>query len=286
VPQVAKHPECKIVVVNDGSHDASYAEVMRWYETVVCYQPIAPRVGIPAARNIAARYADRAFLVFIDDDCVAPPFWLDWLLALIETEPELDVIAGITKPLLPENRSFFAKVQKVFDLYPNPEKRPGGMRFVTANVAIRRSLFMSLGGFHSYQDGPASGSDTDLSDRVCRTACARRLDPDWYVFHDVGEPVLSCMRRYWRYGYADTWLNRFARPADEQDPSGQTFEPIMIYMRRTIGANMIRARIFFPTRTQQCRAALLASLVQFGYFVGRRAGARAKPPSASTKKAM
>jgi glycosyltransferase involved in cell wall biosynthesis len=43
VPQVAKHPECKIVVVNDGSHDASYAEVMRRYETPVC---IKPRMGI------------------------------------------------------------------------------------------------------------------------------------------------------------------------------------------------------------------------------------------------
>lgn len=284
-PQAAAQPGCRIIVVNDGSHDARYAEVLRRHGAMVDYHPLSPRVGIPAARNIAASHAEADFLVFIDDDCVAPPFWLDWLMALIETEPELDVIAGVTRPLLPETPGFFARVQQAFGLYPNPEKRLGGLRFVTANLAIRRSLFTALGGFRSYPGGPASGSDTDLSDRVCWTACARRLDPHWYVFHDVGEAVPACMARYWRYGYADMWLGRFARPAGEGAPAGPAASSRIGDMRRLLKANRNRARSVFPTGAQQLRAALLASLIQLAYLEGRRAGARARPPAPSAKTA-
>jgi glycosyltransferase involved in cell wall biosynthesis len=281
VPQVATKPDCAIVVVNDGSHDTRYDTVIRGYDAKVYYHQITPQVGIAAARNIAASHADGAFLVFIDDDCVPPPFWLDWLLSLLSEQPDLDLIAGVTKALLPAKPSFFAKVQAAFGLYPNPEKRLGGMRFVTANLAIRRSLFHELRGFRAFPGGPASGSDSDLSVRVSQTAKARRLDPDWYVLHDVGEPVLSCLRRYWRYGYADIWLSRFAKHETQPTLPPMIAESRFDFLRRSITANRLRARDSFPSPPAQLAAALLATLIQQGYEEGRRAGRRAKPPAST-----
>jgi len=283
-PQTLQDPTCQIVVVNDGSHNTHYAMVVGRFGAAVEYYPLDRAVGIPAARNMAVSRALGQFLVFVDDDCVVPPFWLAWLRARLASQPELDVVAGVTRPLLPEPPNFMAKVQAAFGLYPNPEKRLGGLRFVTANLAIRRSLFDQVGGFRAFEAGPASGSDTDLSNRVCGVASTRRLDLDWFVFHDVGEPVLACMKRYWRYGYADTWLARFAPAVDGDLQTAPG--PLLPFLKITLRANMRRACAHFPGKVQQIRAAALASLIQFGYFRGRHAALRASPPTSALHKAL
>jgi mycofactocin glycosyltransferase len=276
MPQVG--PACEVIVVNDGSHSPDYRAAIAPFGDAILYQPLEKASGIATARNVAVSHAGRDFVVFIDDDCVPPPFWLDWLSATLEAEPALDVIAGVTKPLLPAQPHFFAKVQEAFGLYPNPEKRDGAIRFVTANLAIRHRLLRQVGGFRAFEGGPASGSDSDLSDRVCRLPSARRIDPEWYVYHDVGEPVLSCLRRYWRYGYADGWRTRFDEGCPDSPRAALIRQGRGAFLRHSYRGNLALAQGKIAGRMRQICAALLATLVQAGYLEGIRAAGRAKAP--------
>lgn len=208
VPQIAGKPERTVVVVNDGSHDAEYEAVVAGFAGMVQYHPLPSNLGIAAARNEAARRADADYVVFTDDDCLPPPFWLDWLAARLSANPELDVIAGGVKPLMPEKPKFFAGVQVRHGIFPWPANVAGGIRFVTANLAIRRKFFWELGGFRVSPDFPGAGEDTELSVRVSRTGCSRFLDQSWFVKHEIGDGFITNVRRYRRYGYANMLSTR------------------------------------------------------------------------------
>jgi glycosyltransferase involved in cell wall biosynthesis len=90
VPQLSASRE--IVVVNDGSHDNAYGQVTTRHAANIRYRALKTNGGIAAARNAAAALAEGAYLVFTDDDCEPPAFWLDWLEARLSEHPELDLV--------------------------------------------------------------------------------------------------------------------------------------------------------------------------------------------------
>ena len=273
VPQIKKRPERSVVVVNDGSHDEKYSVVTEKFSSYVSYHPLEQNSGIVRARNESVRQTDSDFVVFIDDDCLPPPFWLDWLAAQLKAYPELDVIAGITRPLLPDNPTFFARVQAHFGFYPNPDRIQDQIRFVTANLAIRRKLFWELGGFRHHENFPGASEDTELSSRVSRSDCFRRIDHDWYVFHDMGDGLRTNMRRYWRYGYANIWLHQFTISPPYHDHHWAEFakENQLSFFLRVFRRNFKEARSAFPSTLNRLYASLLASLVNDAYRAGCRA---------------
>ena len=140
-PQIEGRPARELVVINDGSHDARYEAAVAPFAGMFSYQPLPQNVGIARARNEGAARARGDYIVFTDDDCVPPPFWLDWLEARLDANPEIDVVIGTTRPNLPERPRFFERVNGHYDLIPQPFGESSVPMFVTANVAIRRSLF-------------------------------------------------------------------------------------------------------------------------------------------------
>ncbi len=119
-PQLDGRPGRDLVVVNDGSHDARYADVLADFGGVVRYEAIEENVGIAEARNRAAAMATGEFIVFTDDDCEPPDWWLDWLEESIAQAPEVDVIAGPTIPLLGERPTLLERVHARVGLLPGP----------------------------------------------------------------------------------------------------------------------------------------------------------------------
>lgn len=207
-PQIEGHSARELVVVNDGSHDARYAEAVAPFDGIVSYHPLPQNVGIARARNECAARARGDYVVYTDDDCVPPPFWLDWLEARLDANPELDVVIGTTRPNLPERPRFFERVNGHYELIPQPVAEPDVPLLVTANVAIRRTLFEKLGGFGFGPDFPGAGEDTELSCRLASVGARTIVDMNWYVRHDVSDGLRTQMRRYWRYGYANAWMCR------------------------------------------------------------------------------
>jgi glycosyltransferase involved in cell wall biosynthesis len=278
-PQVEGYPGRSIAVVNDGSHDAAYESVIREFAGIVCYRSLSRNVGTAAARNEVALLADGDFLVFIDDDCLPPPFWLDWLAARLADHSELDVVAGITRPLLPEKPDFFARVQAIHGIFPNPDRHGDQLRFVTANLAIRRVFFWQLGGFRHRPGFPGAAEDTELSSRVSRSKGSRRLDLEWYVCHDVGDGFRVNLRRYWRYGYSNGWLDKFTASPSYHDNDRwycQTGAKRLAHFIWCFRRRLAQARPHFPFLASALYSALLATLVlDVAHLEGLRAARRA-----------
>lgn len=202
VPQVAHHPDRELIVVNDGTHDAEYADVIGRFADLVRYEALPNPVGIARARNRSAELARGDFLVFTDDDCEVPPHWLDWISATLAAHPELDVVAGTTKPLRLEEAGLLGHVQSHFQLLPKPHALGTlDQSYVTACLAVRHDLFRELGGFDERPLFAMGGEDTNLSLRLIRARARTRIDPDWHVLHALSTDLLAEMRRYARYGY-------------------------------------------------------------------------------------
>jgi glycosyltransferase involved in cell wall biosynthesis len=208
LPQTDGRADREVVVVNDGSHDAAYAAVVAPLAGRLVYRPIPSGVGLPGARNLSARLARGEFVVFVDDDCVPPPWWLDWLAALIETRPDLDAVAGTCLALAPDRPSFAAAVNTRFRFIPRPWRTGGDLMLVGANMAVRRSTYWRIGGFAMVDGWPGAGEDAEFSRRLALDGARVVAAGDWLVRHDVTAGLRTQMRRQWRYGYADPWLNR------------------------------------------------------------------------------
>lgn len=276
-PQVAGIAGREIVVVNDGSHDDAYEMVRRAFGDIAAYQAAAQNRGIAETRNALAAMGTGAFLVYVDDDCEPPPWWLDWLAARLAAAPELDVVAGPTRPLWPEGkRRFIARVQAHYGLLPRPRQSHDAILFVTANVAIRRSALLAAGGF-GYPGFTGASEDSELASRLALRGALMRIDQDWHVFHEVTGNLAELCRRYWRYGFANGSYLRLAS-------APRIYDELLHYRRRD-HLQALKARhtaqrslreTFSPRRMVQRLSGMAAAVVSLAYLEGCAAGVRAR----------
>jgi GT2 family glycosyltransferase len=268
-PQVAGRQDREIVVVNDGSHDAAYQSVAERHADIAGYSALPAHVGIPAARNAAAEQCRGDYLLFTDDDCVPPDGWIDWLDARLRLHPEIDAIAGTTDADIAPTSSFAARVQAHFNLLPQPRLDGRRVLFVTANLAMRRSLFERLGGFGFREGFPGAGEDVELAVRADMAGARVCLDWTCKVVHALDRRLWTQVRRYWRYGYSNVWMTRFmTAPSAYRD---------LFWIRRS-GHGRHGARFFRDARRQaatfsanpfaRIAAAAMVALVRLAYFDG------------------
>lgn len=142
----------EIVVVNDGSTDgtegflAGVASASR--DSGPSIRPVDPgrNVGRAKARNLGARAAAGRWILFLDDDIVAPPGLLKAHFDLLEKHPGQGVIGyAVTDPEVVDGPHFFyLDTRGVARLQPGPAP---GRYFVTQNASVPRDAFLKVGGF-------------------------------------------------------------------------------------------------------------------------------------------
>jgi glycosyltransferase involved in cell wall biosynthesis len=88
------HPDVEVIVVDDGSSDAS-AAIARSYPVKLIEQ--SPR-GQAAARNAALQASRGAYVTVLDGDDVWPADRLSRQVAHLEANPALDIVLGLTEP--------------------------------------------------------------------------------------------------------------------------------------------------------------------------------------------
>jgi glycosyltransferase involved in cell wall biosynthesis len=81
----------EVIVVDDGSTDATAAEVARFPEALLLSQPPC---GAGAARNAGARRVSMPYLGFLDADDLWAPTKTELQLAFLAEHPELDIVSG------------------------------------------------------------------------------------------------------------------------------------------------------------------------------------------------
>ena len=148
VPLVIARPHIRLCVVNDGSHDADYERVLARYEGIVDYRVSPQNGGCGAARRAAFEGATEDYLVCIDDDCIPSREWLDWLEALIEAYPSVDLFAGDVRPHFEKVPGEWERALSIIDESVSPVVFSDGLlTAVTANLAMKRTTYERAGGF-------------------------------------------------------------------------------------------------------------------------------------------
>ncbi len=183
----------EILFVDNGSTDGACRDLPGEDLRVID----EPKPGAPAARNRGAREARGDILVFTDHDCTADRRWLRHLCAPFE-DPAVSAVAGetIAAPadswaarylaFIRHNSAADGLARPVFPFAP------------TANLAVRRSLFESLGGF---DESLPHTDDADFSLRVRNAAGPIRLAPRAIVLHEERSSAATLFRRYRQYGH-------------------------------------------------------------------------------------
>jgi glycosyltransferase involved in cell wall biosynthesis len=85
------------VVVVDNNSRVSYASVFDAYRTRLPLRTFVETVaGIPAARNRGLQEARHDIIVFVDDDCVPVPQWLEAITRPFYRDPHIGAVGGHT----------------------------------------------------------------------------------------------------------------------------------------------------------------------------------------------
>jgi glycosyltransferase involved in cell wall biosynthesis len=139
----------EIVVVDDGSSDGTAAFLAGFaQEAPVPVTVVDPggNVGRARARNRGASAARGRWILFLDDDIVAPPELVRAHLDLLEGDPGTGTIGyAVTDPELIDGPHFhYLDSRGVAKLSPGPAP---GRFFVTQNAAVPREAFLAIGGF-------------------------------------------------------------------------------------------------------------------------------------------
>lgn len=157
------------------------------------------------ARNVAAAAATATWLLFVDADCDLPR----GLIAAYFATPPAPGTGAVSGPVEhAERQSVFlaryARKRGDLDQLEHLED-PYAPRAVTANVMVRRDVFVRLGGF---AEGARTGEDADFFFRMHRAGYGLELQPAATVHHAYLEKLTLFRRRVRLYAAGGAWLAR------------------------------------------------------------------------------
>jgi GT2 family glycosyltransferase len=149
-----------------------------------------PGRGLSRARNIGWRSAAGEWLIYLDDDCLPEPGWLDALEDAIRDRVDADYVSCEIAELERPGEDY--KSYSVFSV-PEPKRlegrwtQPSSLGY-GACYAVRRAAVERLGGWDErlgagVPDFPAS-DDMDFNFRLMRSGGVAYLTPRGRVLHD------------------------------------------------------------------------------------------------------
>ena len=195
------YPSVELLLVNDGA-DPRVEDLAKAYE-VIRYLAVE-HGGLSAARNTGAAAATGEILVYTDDDCIAEPDWLKWIVQLFSEDPKIGAVGGPNIPPHPETAAQ-ARVAAA----------PGGPAHVLlsdtraehlpgCNFAVRKSVYDEVGGFNPIFR--AAGDDVDFCWRVLEAGYELGFHPAAFVWHHRRFSYAAYFRQQMGYGRAEALL--------------------------------------------------------------------------------
>jgi GT2 family glycosyltransferase len=155
------------VVVADDARDSNLEPLLA-LRFPGCVYVEGPHRGPAACRNKGAASASGEWLVFLDDDCIPEPGWLEAYAAQCGTA---DVLEGRTSPCGVRDRADMEC----------PANETGGYLW-SCNMAIRADVFRQMGGFD--ESFPfAAFEDMDLHFRLLDANKVVKFVPEARVLH-------------------------------------------------------------------------------------------------------
>ena len=233
---LAAHPSrasVEVIVVDDGSTDETQTALPQ--VAGLRYHRRAQNGGFIAACNDGAAHARGEYLVFLNNDTIPQPGWLDALLDTFDGHPGCG-LAG-AQLLYPDGRLqeaggivFADGNAHNYGRFESPDDpRHAFVREADylsgAAIAVPRALFSQLGGFDT-RYAPAYYEDTDFAFTVRRAGFAALYQPASRVVHmegttsgtDTGSGVKAYQVRN-RGVFQEKWRDALtSHPAANGDP--------------------------------------------------------------------
>ncbi len=194
------YPDYEVILVNDGSRDAT-GEIGRRHSRVRVVD--VPNAGLSAARNVGLAEATGEIVAYTDADTRVDP---DWLTFLVQPFLNSDVVGSGGPNVVPKDDPPIAQCIA---------RAPGGPTHVLlddriaehvpgCNMAFRRDALLAIGGFNPIY--LRAGDDVD----VCWRLQARGWKIGFAAAALVWHHHRSSIKAYWRqqvgYGEGETWL--------------------------------------------------------------------------------
>jgi glycosyltransferase involved in cell wall biosynthesis len=202
------YPNFDLTIIDQSTNDETDAIVraMTARDNRIHYQRMTTS-GLSRAYNQAIATTVGDTIVFTDDDCLAPPDWIENIVAAFAKEPDGELLYGQVVAAFPEAGG--DKLTPVL-VITKPERldRKHGFRVfgMGANFAARRSLFARIGHFDVALGGGGplkSSQDFDLAYRAYRHGAVTLLRPEVVMRHDGRREVEDWPNLLLAYGFGD-----------------------------------------------------------------------------------
>lgn len=174
----ALEPGDEFIVVADGEGDGSWRKAESLGAKIV---HCARNGGPAAARNAGAQAARGSLLYFVDADVKVPSDCLRRIKAKFENDESLAALIG-SYDLYPTEPNFTSRLKNLFNHWVHQQASGEISTFWGACGAIRRQVFLDVGGFSASYDRP-SIEDIELGYRLRAASHRIRLEPDIQVTH-------------------------------------------------------------------------------------------------------
>ncbi|HEU4688198.1 MAG TPA: glycosyltransferase [Vicinamibacterales bacterium] len=194
------YPDFEVIVVNDGSRDAT-GDIARRYPVRLIS---VPNGGLSAARNIGLSAATGEIVAYTDADVRVDR---DWLTYLVQPFLTSDVVGSGGPNVVPADDPWVAQCVA---------RAPGGPTHVLlddriaehvpgCNMAFRREALLAIDGFNPVY--LRAGDDVDICWRLQAKKWRIGFSPSALVWHHHRPSI----RAYWRqqvgYGEGEAWLD-------------------------------------------------------------------------------
>ncbi|MSQ97933.1 MAG: glycosyltransferase [Xanthomonadales bacterium] len=191
--------EFEVIVVDDANAGNTHAVTEPFKPDLNLTLIRQDNQGPASARNAGARRARGDYLLFIDDDCVPGPKWMECIAAALGDEPRLAVGGRCRNGL--ETNIFASAQQMLMDyLHQHYNNDPTHARFCPSNsLAVPRQAFLDLGGFDTGFSF-AGGEDRDFSARWIESNAQLVFSTDVHVLHMHHMGFLAFIKMNIHYG--------------------------------------------------------------------------------------
>jgi glycosyltransferase involved in cell wall biosynthesis len=233
-----EYPSYEVIVVNDGSTDAT-PDIAREFGVRVIS---TPNRGLSHARNVGLAAATGEIVAYIDDDAYPDPHWFTYLAIAFMTTDH----AGIGGPNIPPSGDG--------PLAACVANAPGGPIHVLlsddvaehipgCNMAFRKSRLQAIGGFDP--QFRRAGDDVDVCWRLQARGWTLGFSAPAMVWHHRRNSIRAYLRQQVGYGDAEARLER--KWPEKYNAAGHVSWSGRLYGKGLTRTLAHRARIYHGT---------------------------------------
>ena len=175
----SRYPDYELILVDDASTDGSGEIGRRKGATTI---RLHSQSGPAAARNVGARDARGAILLFIDADVVVQPTTLERVAANFLQHPEIAAVFGSYDDS-PVSTNFLSQYKNLCHHFVHQHACAEASTFWAGCGAVRRRVFLDVDGFNALRYAKPSIEDIEFGYRLHAQGYRIRLEKTLQVKH-------------------------------------------------------------------------------------------------------